>query len=78
MAACARRRPWRRGGRGACRCCAGGDIERGNDAPAYSGGTNGQQPQGYWYRCNEPDGYYPYITHCPGGWLQVPAQPPAN
>jgi hypothetical protein len=53
-------------------------IERGNDAPAYSGGTNGQLPQGYWYRCNEPDGYYPYITQCPGGWLQVPAQPPAN
>ena len=53
-------------------------IARGNDAPAYSGGTNGQLPQGYWYRCNEPDGYYPYITHCPGGWLQVPAQPPAN
>ena len=53
-------------------------IERGNDAPGYSGGTNGQQPQGYWYRCNQPDGYYPYVTNCPGGWLQVPAQPPAN
>ena len=48
-------------------------IERGNDAP---GGSNGQP--GYWYRCNQPDGYYPYVTNCPGGWLQVPAQPPAN
>ena len=53
-------------------------IERGNDTPGYSGGTTGQPPQGYWYRCNQPDGYYPYITQCPGGWLQVPAQPPAN
>ncbi|ART54101.1 hypothetical protein CBP36_16950 [Acidovorax carolinensis] len=53
-------------------------IERGSDAPGYSGGTNGQQAPGYWYRCNQPDGYYPYVTNCPGGWLQVPAQPPAN
>jgi len=53
-------------------------IERGNDAPGYGGGANGQQAPGYWYRCNQPDGYYPYVTQCPGGWLRVPAQPPAN
>ncbi|WP_026435292.1 hypothetical protein [Acidovorax sp. JHL-9] len=53
-------------------------IERGNDGTGYNGGTDGQPPQGYWYRCNQPDGYYPYVTNCPGGWLQVPAQPPAN
>ena len=53
-------------------------IERGNEGTGYNGGADGQQPQGYWYRCNQPDGYYPYVTQCPGGWLQVPAQPPAN
>ncbi len=33
----------------------------------------------YWYYCQNPQGYYPYVTQCPGGWLTVvpPAQPPA-
>lgn len=57
-------------------------IERGNDGPGYSGdasgGAAGPQAPGYWYRCAQPDGYYPYVTHCPGGWQQVPAQPPAQ
>lgn len=32
------------------------------------------QPQAqpdYWYYCNNPDGYYPYIKQCPGGWQKV-------
>jgi hypothetical protein len=29
----------------------------------------------YWYYCQSPQGYYPYIPHCPGGWLQVVPQP---
>lgn len=34
------------------------------------------QPQtGYWYYCQNPDGYYPYVRNCPGGWLQVAPQP---
>lgn len=53
-------------------------IERGNDGTGYNRGADGQPPQGYWYRCNQPNGYYPYVSQCPGGWLQVPAQPPAN
>lgn len=32
--------------------------------------------QGYWYRCADPAGFYPYVSSCPGGWRQVPAQPP--
>ncbi|RZI44134.1 hypothetical protein EGT07_01515 [Herbaspirillum sp. HC18] len=28
-----------------------------------------------WYYCHQPDGYYPYIKECPGGWQTVPAQP---
>ncbi len=29
----------------------------------------------YWHYCRKPDGYYPYIKNCPGGWLQVAPQP---
>lgn len=28
-----------------------------------------------WYYCHKPDGYYPYVKSCPGGWQRVPAQP---
>lgn len=33
---------------------------------------------GYWYFCQEPQGYYPYVKKCPKGWMQVvpPANPP--
>lgn len=30
-----------------------------------------QQPQSYWYYCENPRGYYPYVPQCPGGWMQV-------
>lgn len=25
----------------------------------------------YWYYCRKPQGYYPYVERCPGGWLKV-------
>ena len=25
----------------------------------------------YWYYCEEPQGYYPYVQQCPGGWQPV-------
>ena len=28
-------------------------------------------PQAYWYYCTDPEGYYPTIQECPGGWLKV-------
>jgi hypothetical protein len=31
--------------------------------------------QNYWYYCQNPQGYYPYIKECPTGWLQVVPQP---
>jgi hypothetical protein len=34
-----------------------------------------QYPSGYWYYCNNPDGYYPYIKECPNGWQQVEPRP---
>ncbi len=33
-------------------------------------------PSAYWYYCQKPEGYYPYIKDCPGGWLTV--VPPAQ
>jgi hypothetical protein len=30
----------------------------------------------YWYYCQDPAGYYPYVTQCSGPWQPVPAQPP--
>lgn len=36
-----------------------------------------EYPSGYWYYCNNPEGYYPYIQECPDGWQQVDPTPPA-
>ncbi|MCQ8182509.1 hypothetical protein NP603_15410 [Methylomonas sp. SURF-1] len=33
-------------------------------------------PEGYWYYCDNPAGYYPYVNQCPGGWRQVTPTPP--
>ncbi len=30
----------------------------------------------YWYHCSAPEGYYPYVPECPGGWHRVAATPP--
>ena len=32
--------------------------------------------QSYWYHCQDPEGYYPYVKSCPGGWAQVVPTPP--
>ena len=29
----------------------------------------------YWYYCQDPPGYYPYVASCAGGWQQVAPQP---
>lgn len=30
-----------------------------------------------WYYCANPQGYYPYVENCPGGWQAVAPRPPA-
>jgi hypothetical protein len=35
-----------------------------------------EQPT-YWYFCKDPQGYYPYVKQCPGGWMKVVPTPPA-
>jgi hypothetical protein len=37
--------------------------------PAYSEPAP-HQPD-YWYYCQDPQGYYPYVKSCPGGWIPV-------
>lgn len=32
----------------------------------------------YWYFCTKPEGYYPYVKRCPGGWLKVVPAPPSD
>lgn len=32
----------------------------------------------YWYHCTAPEGYYPYVSECPGGWTKVPATPASS
>lgn len=37
-------------------------------------------PQAYaepawWYYCNYPAGYYPYVNACPSGWMRVSPTP---
>ncbi|WP_244817798.1 hypothetical protein [Caballeronia sp. Lep1P3] len=34
------------------------------------------QSSGSWYYCDQARAYYPYVKECPGGWREVPAQPP--
>ena len=53
--------------------------------PAYGNGAPppiGQYPAPpgasapSWYYCNDPQGYYPYVTSCNQNWQSVPATPP--
>ena len=37
-------------------------------APVY---VQPQQDAYYWYYCENPKGYYPYVSSCPSGWLKV-------
>jgi hypothetical protein len=29
----------------------------------------------YWFYCQNPTGYYPYVQTCPSGWMKVVPQP---
>ena len=40
--------------------------------------TSGVAPTPYWYYCDAPKGYYPYVQSCSAGWRQVPTMPPVG
>lgn len=44
-------------------------IERGNPS------NPPVDPTQYWYYCDDPAGYYPYVQDCPGGWQPVEPAP---
>ena len=46
--------------------------------PVYVQIAGYDQPQAqYWAYCRNPQGYYPYVSECPAGWLPVtPTSPP--
>ena len=46
-------------------------VERGDDE-----GAPPRSSKNYWYYCDRPAGYYPYVKECPGGWQRVAPTPP--
>ena len=40
--------------------------------PATAPASASPAPQ-FWYRCDEPKGYYPHVPSCPGGWHEEQA-----
>jgi hypothetical protein len=50
-------------------------IEQDNQQPAPSQ-TSAPQANNYWYYCDKPEGYYPYVKECPAGWQKVSPTPP--
>jgi hypothetical protein len=39
--------------------------------PAYAQPAPEPEEQYYWYFCPDAKNYYPYVKHCPKGWLKV-------
>ncbi len=37
--------------------------------------ATGAPPQQYWYYCDDPQGYYPYVANCGSSWRQVAPTP---
>jgi hypothetical protein len=44
------------------------------DSQQPSGYVQQEEPS-YWYFCQDPKGYYPYVKQCPKGWLKVVPSP---
>ena len=46
--------------------------------PVYVEPAPAPQQTNYWFYCQNPQGYYPYVQQCPAGWMRVvpPSTPP--
>ena len=52
-------------------------IEQGQQPEsAQVGPDSAPQQDNFWYHCDKPEGYYPYIKTCPQGWQKVTPEPP--
>jgi hypothetical protein len=42
--------------------------------------TEPPQPstENYWYYCQKPQGYYPYVKQCQYDWMKVVPSPPVH
>ena len=52
-------------------------IEQGNP-PQAPQQTQAPQASNFWYHCDKPEGYYPYVKECAAGWQKVSPTPPAQ
>ncbi len=54
-------------------------VPRAAAQPLYGEDVRAPAPEeeDYWYYCRQPEGYYPYIKKCPGGWMKVVPPPEA-
>jgi hypothetical protein len=43
------------------------------DVPYVDDGDDSTVAGQYWYYCQSPAGFYPYVTSCSTGWQPVPA-----
>jgi hypothetical protein len=53
-------------------------IEQGEEEAPAPQALAPQDNRAWWYYCTKPQGYYPSVPECPGGWLKVAPQPPRN
>ena len=44
--------------------------------PGYLPPPDEPPPAQNWYRCDNPQGFYPYVRNCNGPWQSVPVTPP--
>jgi hypothetical protein len=42
----------------------------------YVQSTPQPEQSSYWYYCQNPKGYYPYVKKCQSGWMKVVPTPP--
>jgi hypothetical protein len=51
-------------------------VRERNPEPGYLPPPEGPPPEQNWYRCDNPQGFYPYVRTCNGPWQSVPVTPP--
>jgi hypothetical protein len=51
-------------------------IEQGTDGNPAA--TDGSSPNAWWFHCAQPEGYYPYVRECPGGWQREQPHAPSS
>lgn len=50
-------------------------VQQGYVAPPPVTAAPAEPNPGFWYYCNNPQGYYPYVQQCGTQWMTVPANP---